>query len=240
MAAKHVGRTALDETAFVPSAEVPALADDEIHVWSLAAAPGPARAIGAAARAALQRLLCAYAGRAEAPAIERGEHGKPFAPALPELDFNLSHAGPHVLLAFARRQPLGIDLEQAGRPVSVDEIAQRFFTAGEVAALARLPAAARADAFLRLWTHKEAVLKALGAGLSFGLDRLEFALGADGAVAALRALAAEAGAPADWRLQGLAPAPGLVGALAWRGPPRTVRLFAEVARRSTLPERLAE
>jgi 4'-phosphopantetheinyl transferase len=218
--------TAPDATTFVPCAAVPALADDEIHVWSLATAPGPPRAIGAAAREVLASLLCAYAGVGVAPVIERGEHGKPYAPALPELDFNLSHAGPHVLLAFARRQPLGIDVERGERRLAVDELAGRFFTANEADALAHLPAAARTAAFLALWTHKEAVLKALGAGLSFGLDRLEFAVDAHGRIAGLRAIAPEAGACADWRLLALAPTPGLLGALAWRGPPRTVRLLA--------------
>lgn len=233
--------TAPDATTFVPCAAAPALADDEIHVWSLATAPGPTRAIGAAAREVLASLLRAYAGHPDVPAIERGAYGKPFAPALPELDFNLSHAGPHVLLAFARRQPLGIDLEQAQRRLwSVDELARRFFAAGEIAALTRLPASARADAFLALWTHKEAVLKALGVGLAFGLDRLEFALDAGGAVTALRAIAPEAGAREEWHLRRLMPAPGLVGALAWRGPPRAVRSFAWTTQRSALPDRLGQ
>ena len=66
-----------------------------------------------------------------------------------------------------------------------------------------------------------------GASLAgtFGLERLDFALDAAGNVAGLHAIAAEAGAAADWQLQQLAPAPGLCGALAWRGPPMRICSF---------------
>src|SRR3546814_19079607 len=59
-------------------------------------------------------------------------------------------------------------------------LAERFFVRSETGALLALPAEAREAAFVRLWCAKEAVLKAHGRGLAFGLDRLEFALcGAD-------------------------------------------------------------
>ena len=131
-----------------------------------------------------------------------------------------------IVLAFARGQPLGVDIERLRqRTVSLD-VAQRFFCAREADALADLPEAHRQTAFLRLWTHKEAVLKAIGSGLSFGLARLEFALDADGEVRGLRDIAGEAGPAADWRLRPFAPEENLVGCLAWRGAPRRVRAFA--------------
>ena len=210
---------------FEPRTSVPALDAGELHVWFCAHAGVDARATSAAARAALQRLLCAYAQVSAPPAIERGAHGKPFAPALPDIEFNLSHAGSHVLLAFARGQALGIDLERVDRRLSLDGIARRFFTAAETLALQRLPEHARLRAFLRLWTHKEAVLKALGVGIGHGLERVEFELDADGEIASLLRIAPECGFPAQWQLQRLDPAPDLFGALAWCGPARRVRSF---------------
>jgi len=218
-----------DDAPFLPCAAAPPLADDEIHVWRLDAGAGaPPRAVGAAARAALERLLGGYGGSPGVPAIERGPHGKPFAPELPDLHFNLSHAGSAILLAFARGQPLGVDLENAARHTSIDGIARRFFAAAEADALERLEPSRRPAAFLRLWTHKEAVLKALGEGLAFGLDRVEFALDERGR-AELRRVAAEAGPAQAWQLRQLDPAPTLFGALAWRGPPRRLRTFELVA-----------
>lgn len=212
---------------FEPRASAPLLGLDEIHVWSLdldaALSPGQ---IGVAAQAALAHLLCTYANCAQAPRIERGAHGKPFAPALPDLHFNLSHAGPHVLIAFACAQALGVDLERSGRRVSCDGIAQRFFSSGEAAAICALPPAIKVPAFLHLWTHKEAVLKAFGQGLAFGLHRVQFALDAEGRAAGMIYIAPEAGDVAQWCVLALEPGPGLIGALAWRGTPRSVRTFS--------------
>ncbi|MEO5626473.1 MAG: 4'-phosphopantetheinyl transferase superfamily protein [Dokdonella sp.] len=202
----------------------PRLDGGEIHVWHIAADPGDG-SVAKTAHAALARFLCFYAGLVRAPTIERAQHGKPFSPELPDLDFNLSHAGAHVLLAFARAQALGIDLEHGERQVSLPEIAHRFFAPAEAQALDRMSPARRQSAFLELWTRKEAVLKALGAGLQFGLARVEFTVEQDGAVGALAHIAPEGGCTADWRVLALRPAAGLIGALAWRGPQRSVRAF---------------
>ena len=212
--------------AFEPRAEVPPLGDQAIHLWShtVRAAHTP-RMIAEEARRVLQHLLRVYAGTDPVPTIERGPHGKPFLPALPELGFNLSHAGPHVLLAFARGQALGVDIEQHDRRVSIDDIAERYFTCDEASALRQLAPDDKMPGFLRLWTHKEALLKALGQGLSFGLDRVEFAFEEGDNVMRLRRIPAEAGVLSTWNLSGLAPARELIGALAWYGPPRTVRAF---------------
>lgn len=216
----------LTADAFVRRDGPPSLGPEEIHLCSIELAPGtPPRAVADTARDTLRRLLSVYAGTDRVLEIRRGPYGKPHAPADAGLDFNLSHAGHHVLLAFARGQELGVDLERDERRLSLIEIARRFFAADEADALQRLPAESRLPCFLQLWTRKEAVLKALGQGLNFGLDRLTFAVDAAGKVGALRRIAAEAGPAADWRLCGLQPAPGLVGALAWRGKPRSLQAF---------------
>lgn len=211
-----------DTDAFLPLTAPPRLERGTIHVWVHDTGETRPRAVRDAARATLDRLLVGYAGGDRATVIETGPHGKPFAPALPWLDFNLSHAGSFVAIAFARGQPLGIDIEPLDRRVAVEGVATRFFGAAETAALERIGADARQPAFLRLWTHKEAVLKALGDGLGFGLDRIEFDLSGDGRVARLARVAAEAGGPADWQLRPLEPVPGIVGCLAWRGAARSV------------------
>ena len=223
------------EDAFVAIAVPPPLAVDEIHVWHLVldAALKP-REITAASHAFLGRLLSAYANLDAAPAIERTERGKPYAPSLPHLDFNLTHAREQVLIAIAREQAVGIDLERVDREIEIDDIARRYFSPTEADAIDALAPERKLAAFLRLWTCKEAVLKALGEGISFGLDRVAFALDAEGMPIEVAEIATEAGSPNEWRLARIDPASGYLGALAWRGGARRVRTFragGEVDRR---------
>lgn len=127
----------------------------------------------AARRAALRSVLGGYVGCAPSDiAFESGAAGKPaLAGAGPV--FNASSSGDIALIAVARDGVLGVDVE-AGRAVTdADAIAERFFTPAECAALRRQPLADRLAAFYRLWTAKEALLKAVGTGLPGGLDRFE-------------------------------------------------------------------
>ena len=90
--------------------------------------------------------------------------------------------------------------------------------AGETRHLRALPADAREAAFLRLWCAKEALLKAHGRGLAFGLHRLEFSGMDDAADAPLRLVACDPamGEPGRWQLHEWEPQPGYRAALAWR------------------------
>lgn len=116
-----------------------------------------------------------------APAAVRfvaGAHGKPFAVLAGEavaVSFSLSHGGGMAGVALAAQGdlPLGLDLEARGRRIS-PEIARRYFAPAEIAALEALPGAGRAEALVRLWTLKEAFVKATGRGLGGGLDGFAF------------------------------------------------------------------
>lgn len=216
----------LGAARFVQPSSPPSLADDDIHVWLLVLenAPKP-REVTAAAHALLGRLLIRYASLDRAPEIVRSERGKPYAPTLAGIDFNLSHARDHVLIAIARKQPLGVDVERIDRQIKIEALARRYFSGAEADALEALPVAIRLPTFLRLWTCKEAVLKALGVGLSFGLEKVSFRFDDAGMPVGISEIAPEAGPAADWRLCLLEPAPGFLGALAWRGAPRRIRTF---------------
>src|SRR5690348_5280417 len=217
----------IDAAAFARPSSLPALDEASVHLWLLAIEHAPDhRAVAAAAHALLGRLLAHYGGLEQSPVIARTGRGKPYAPALAGIDFNLSHARDHALIAIARGQALGIDLERIDRKLDAHDLARRFFSKREADALDALPEAERATAFLRLWTCKEAVLKALGAGISFGLDRVAFDLDAAGRPAALADVAPEAGEAAGWQVALLEPTASFLGALAWHGAPRQIRPFA--------------
>jgi len=192
------------------------LRDDEIHVWRL----DYQVRLG---RAPLCSVLAAYLG-ADPTSIRliEGEHGRPaLAPPHDQtLGFNWSHTGEHALMAVGRHLTPGIDVERLRPRPRALQIAQRFFSKEETAALARLPESAREQAFLRVWTAKEAVVKALGRGIAFGLDRLSVDCSDQQLI--LRWL--DGDDVAAWQLHALPFGPDLTTALAWRGARRRIRL----------------
>lgn len=106
-----------------------------------------------------------------------GEWGKPEidGPALdPPLWFNLSHTGGFVACVAGRVRELGVDVENLSRMTSCDEIAKHSFAAAEFEYLRNLPPALQHEAFFRIWTLKEAYIKAVGKGLSIPLDSFHF------------------------------------------------------------------
>jgi 4'-phosphopantetheinyl transferase len=132
-------------------------------------------------RGALRRLLSRCAPSVgEIGTLVTGPWGKPSldtgAGHSPGVEFNISHSGGLVLLAATWGTPVGIDLEVPRPGVELQEILERFFSRGEVAEWHRLPPGLRSDGFYSLWTRKEAVVKALGRGLSLPLDSFQVTL----------------------------------------------------------------
>jgi 4'-phosphopantetheinyl transferase len=120
------------------------------------------------ARCAL-RLALARALRGIAPAavpLRVGPHGKPELATQDRLMFSLSHAGDYIALALVGNgRRVGIDLEQH-QAVNVDRVAQDLFCPRESQWLCEGGAADAQARFNRIWTLKEAYLKASGLGLS--------------------------------------------------------------------------
>ena len=148
--------------------------------------------------------------------LERDARGRPrLRGALWRWDCNWSHSGDGLLIALGHDVQVGIDLERLRHRARALELAQRYFTAPELAWLLAAPSTAVRDhRFLRLWCAKEAVLKAHGHGISFGLHRLRFA--PDGDTLRLAECDPALGAAEAWTLQELQPGPEYLGALAWR------------------------
>ncbi len=148
--------------------------------------------------------------------LSRDPRGRPrLGESLAGWDCNWSHSGDGLLIALGKDVQIGIDLERVRPRGRALDLAQRFFTAPELAWLHAAPSTAVRDhGFLRLWCAKEAVLKAHGHGISFGLHRLRFAPEAG----RLRLVECdpELGAPEQWSLRELQPEPDYLGALAWR------------------------
>lgn len=87
------------------------------------------------------------------------------------LEFNLSHSGAMALIAVSRSCPVGVDVEMIEPMPDLEAVAERQFAPEERQALRALPDADRVGAFYRIWTRKEAFIKATGTGLGHALDR---------------------------------------------------------------------
>ncbi|MDQ0141253.1 4'-phosphopantetheinyl transferase family protein [Cupriavidus necator] len=81
------------------------------------------------------------------------------------LAFSVSHTDGITLLAFARDCRLGVDVERRADGLDAPGLGRGVFSPAEARTLARARPDST-DTLLSLWTRKEALLKALGTGLS--------------------------------------------------------------------------
>lgn len=158
-----------------------------------------------AARARLRAVLGSFLGTdPRAIAFRYGAKGKPELAAPFEdrgLRFNLSHSEDRALVALAEGRELGADVEAVRAVRHGPAVARRFFSEEEQRGLAGLHGGAWDEAFFRCWTRKEAVIKAIGDGLSYPL----------------RSFSTVGDAVGPWRLHDLDAGRGFQAALAVEG-----------------------
>ncbi len=174
------------------------------------------------ARALLRTLLAAYLGLApRLLKLTYGEMGKPFLTAEEQsserpISFNLAHSAGRALYAFTQGREVGVDLEFIRNITAGDDIANRFFSANESAAIQALPMEQRKEAFFNCWTRKEAYIKARGEGLSIPLDSFEVSV-APAERAGLFRNHVDEGEIERWEMHSVNFTPDYVGALVVEG-----------------------
>lgn len=125
-------------------------------------------------RGALRFILSDYLdSKPEDIRFRYNEFGKPFL-ATGFLQFNMAHSGDYCVMAVTEKDLIGVDIEKCEDTHKPHfDIAKRFFTAPEFQAIEK--STDPETLFFHIWTQKEAFLKAIGRGLSFGLDQFEVA-----------------------------------------------------------------
>lgn len=118
------------------------------------------------ARQAVQRWL----GTDRLPALEVAESGACHVANAGGVSVSISHSGDHIACAVAG-VAVGVDVETLGRPRDHLGLARVVLGQAEQDQLAQLGPQARASAFLKAWTLREAWLKARELGLDFALMR---------------------------------------------------------------------
>lgn len=132
------------------------------------------------------------------------------------LRFNMSHSKNMALYAISFGKEVGIDIEYMQKDIEFQQIIDRFFSQSEREYLQKINIDSRKEEFFKIWTRKEAILKALGKGLSFPLQMVNvpykrsnfiFRINRDG----------NHGKNSFWNVQDLLPANNYVASVAIEG-----------------------
>lgn len=165
----------------------------------------------------LRRLLATIVDTApERLVFVRGAHGKPALATGPS--FNISHSGEWWLCGVALDGRVGVDVEVHRTLSDLPTLARETFHPAEAeAVLGHSLASARHEAFFRVWSRKEAFIKAVGQGLAYPLDG--FVVSAEERPARLLLDLSD---PTDgaqrWQMESVSWEPGLAAAVAWDRP----------------------
>jgi len=178
-------------TRWVNSAQIPPLADGDIHVWLVELEGEPEEASRAylsdkeleraarfkfdrhrdefiKCRGALRSLLGGYLGRNPADIeLANGPKGKPHLSGqhAGSLHFNVSHSGEYALIGFSGSE-IGVDIELQDPQFIERGTLEICLSPGESKAYDMLSSDDQVSTFFDTWTAKEAYLKLDGEGLA--------------------------------------------------------------------------
>ncbi|MHB1221460.1 MAG: 4'-phosphopantetheinyl transferase family protein [Gammaproteobacteria bacterium] len=172
------------------------ISPNELHIWSecLSVSPKQERSLRAllsedeceradrfrfathkqrfiTARATLRKILGTYLGvNPKEISFAYTEYNKPYLlTPKTSLTFNVSHSNNIAVYVISSEASVGIDIEKTQSTYNPD-LAKRFFSVEENAALSELTAEEQITEFYRLWSRKEALVKASGKGLTMPLN----------------------------------------------------------------------
>lgn len=111
------------------------------------------------------RDLCWRRGPNGKPALD--ETALPGVRAVPEV--NYSESGGLAMLAISEQRAVGVDVQRVPDPQTATRVAARYFAPAEARVVTQAPPQQAADRFARLWSRKEAWIKAHGGRLGQGV-----------------------------------------------------------------------
>lgn len=108
--------------------------------------------------------------------ISLNKFGKPtlLSENFESIKFNLSHSGDFIVYAFNISDEVGIDIEMMNNYIDHTQIAENYFSSDEIIYLnSSKDQLEITERFFRIWTRKEALLKAIGTGLLPDLRKID-------------------------------------------------------------------
>ncbi|MCX2981362.1 4'-phosphopantetheinyl transferase superfamily protein [Halieaceae bacterium IMCC14734] len=140
------------------------------------------------------------------------------------LHFNLSHSSRSVACAVTYAGHVGVDVETSHPDSGLLAMAEHYFAGDEVDCLQKLDGERQQMMFARIWTLKEAYIKARGEGHSKSLDSFSFDCKEPGSIR----LVEDAVARQDWRFWSLQPIADQTVSVAVESAEARLRLFSTV------------
>jgi 4'-phosphopantetheinyl transferase len=160
-------------------------------------------------RAMLKILLSQYAARLISQIeIKKAEDGKPYIEDS-ILRFNKTSSGHFGLIALSPENELGIDIEQTNELADLSALTANVFSEEERERHDSLTLSQRKDFFYTVWTQKEALLKAMGIGLSFPLQQVNTVNG----ITILGMEDSQASKQPSWQVKSFIPSSGFQASL---------------------------
>ncbi len=178
-------------------------------------------------RAILRKILTLYLDYPVPQEIEFSinKYGKPYLSHNPKnIKFNLSHSGDLIIYGISKDFEIGVDIEHIRQESIKEPLETYVLSHSEKTIFDTLESNQKTTAFYRIWTSKEAFVKALGVGLSKNLTEFEVSfaefekpkiLSIDGAITQTN----------EWSLQRIHPAPHYVGAVVVHNPSFNLHFF---------------
>ena len=124
----------------------------------------------------LLRYLLAFYTKNNPQTIEykNNQFGKPFLKNKDSLiQFNMSHSKDYAAYILVLDCQVGIDIEWKNKDIDAQELSPLALTEEETIIFSKLNSTKKLNAFYEIWTKKEAILKALGQGLSYPMNLIE-------------------------------------------------------------------
>ena len=153
--------------------------DEQIHANEFYFAEDRNRYI--VARATLRKLISSYAEVSHKNIVfEYTKYGKPFLDTknnIQGIKFNIAHSQDAVVYAFTKNIDVGIDIEFVNKDFVIDDVIKYCCSEQEQYRLKSLSENQRYCYFYKLWVIKEALVKAMGLGLSYDLRQIHINFG---------------------------------------------------------------
>lgn len=101
------------------------------------------------------------------------KEGKPLVAS--DISFNVSHSGDFFAVIIADQLlNLGVDIEKIDSSRNIEELAKSVFNQEEHLCFLKLDTNEKMNYFFERWTLKESLLKSIGVGLSYPMDKIFF------------------------------------------------------------------